>query len=225
MNSAVIVAAGKGTRMGGDKLFFQAKGEPIIAHTWRKFDRSSLIDEIIIVIQKGQQSAFYDVAKLIKASTPFRLVRGGEERVDSVWNGVLETSLSAKLIVIHDAARPCVSEAIIANCLSRASEVGASAAASRMVDTIKSATRDLRIDGNVDRSRLWALQTPQVFRRNLIQKALAFVREHEMKVSDDASACQCFGKAVVLVENVSPNPKLTHPYDLDFIKWLLEKDA
>ena len=227
MHSVVIVAAGKGTRMGGetDKLFLTACGEPIVAHTWRRFDRSPTIDEILVVIRQERESEFKEVANLIETTTPFRFVWGGAERQDSVWNGSVASHAEAGFVAVHDGARPCVSEQIIADCFAVASQVGASVAANRVSDTLKSATPDQRIESNVDRSRLWAVQTPQVFRREIIMKAMKHVRENGLSVTDDTAACESIGQSVALVESKSPNPKVTVPADLPFIEWLLAQEG
>ncbi|MDB4746430.1 2-C-methyl-D-erythritol 4-phosphate cytidylyltransferase [Verrucomicrobia bacterium] len=227
MHSAVIVAAGKGTRMGGetDKLFLMACGLPIIAHTWRSFDQSPTIQEIVVVIREERESEFRAVADLIGATSPFRFEWGGAERQDSVWNGIMATDPDTELVAVHDGARPCVSEQIIADCFEVASRVGASVAASRVADTLKSATSDQTIDANVDRSRLWAVQTPQVFKREIILNAMKHVRDRGLHVTDDTAACEKVGQPVALVESKSPNPKVTVPADLPFIEWLLSQST
>lgn len=225
MHSAVIVAAGKGTRMGGstDKLFLSACGEPVIAHTWRRFDQSPSIDEVVLVIREDRESEFRAVADRIGLTTPYQFVWGGAERQDSVWNGIVATDPASDLVVVHDGARPCVTEGIIASCLEVASRVGASVAGHRVADTLKSATSDQRIDRNVDRSRLWAVQTPQVFRRDIILKAMRHVRDQGLQVTDDTAACESIGQSVALVESESPNPKVTVKADLPFVEWLLSQ--
>src|SRR2546423_2764902 len=108
MTSAVIVAAGKGTRMGAnvDKLFLELNGCPLVAHTWKRFDRSGAIDEIILVIRDGMQTAFEQVASTFRLNKPFRLVPGGKERQDSVWNGLEALAKGPQIVAIQDAARP-----------------------------------------------------------------------------------------------------------------------
>ncbi len=226
MHSVVIVAAGKGTRMGGDidKLFLLARNEPIVAHSWRRFDRSDVVDEIVVVIRDGRESEFRTVAHQIGVKTPYKLVSGGKERQDSVLNGILATDSSAELVAVHDGARPCVSDAIIGGCYLTASEVGASVAAVRVADTLKMARDDQTIESNVDRSKLWAVQTPQVFRREVIVKAMTHVRDHGLQVTDDTAACEAIGQPVALVESTTPNPKVTVPADLPFVEWLLSQD-
>src|SRR5439155_20109506 len=110
------VAAGKGTRMGAsvDKLFLQLNGCPLVAHTWKRFDRSAAIDEIILVIRDGMQSSFQELASTFALNKPYRLVPGGKERQDSVWNGLEALAKDCRIVTIQDAARPCTSEALIA---------------------------------------------------------------------------------------------------------------
>src|ERR1017187_3779965 len=115
MTSAIIVAAGKGARMGAgvDKLFLGVAGRPVVAHTWRRFDDAKCIGEIILVVRKGRQKKFEELAAKFHFRKPFRIVAGGAERQDSVWNGLEALSATAEIVAIHDAARPCVSEELI----------------------------------------------------------------------------------------------------------------
>src|SRR5689334_4510423 len=108
MTSALLVAAGKGTRMGPnvDKLFLELNGCPVIAHTWRRLEQTSAIDEIIIVVRDGMQNPVGELAGKFGFIKPFRLVAGGQERQDSVWNGLAALSPEAEIVAIQDAARP-----------------------------------------------------------------------------------------------------------------------
>src|SRR2546422_8081745 len=111
MVSAIIVAAGKGTRMGSsaDKLFLELDGSPVVAHTWRKFEQAESINELIIVVREGMQSAFQALSIKHNFNKTFRLIAGGIERQDSVWNGLQAVSSKSEIVVIQDAARPCTS--------------------------------------------------------------------------------------------------------------------
>src|SRR6267154_2482086 len=115
MTSAIIVAAGKGTRMGSsvDKLFLELTGLPVIVHTWRRFEQIPSVDEIVIVVRDGMESAFLELAEKFQLKKAFRLVAGGKERQDSVWNGLSSISPKAEIVAIQDAARPCTSAALI----------------------------------------------------------------------------------------------------------------
>src|SRR6185503_14960170 len=136
MNSAILVAAGKGTRMGPgvDKLFLEVAGRPVVAHTWQRFNDAKCIDEIVIVVRDGMQSAFAELAATFSLSKPHRIVTGGAERQDSVWNGLSALSPQSEIVAIQDAARPCTSEELIAATIMAARASGAAVAAQRVTD-------------------------------------------------------------------------------------------
>lgn len=223
MNCAIIVAAGKGTRMGPDvdKLFLSISGRPVIAHTWERFDLNSSVDELILVIRPGQEKAFREVADLIRPSKPFKLVPGGKERQDSVWNGLEALPTNCKSVAIQDGARPCTSSELISSTFAAAAQHGAGVAAQRVTDTIKESQNAQTITRHLDRSLLWAVQTPQAFKVEVIRRALAAVREKRLVVTDDTAACELIGHPVFLVESKQPNPKVTLPSDIAMIELLL----
>ncbi|HWX22740.1 MAG TPA: 2-C-methyl-D-erythritol 4-phosphate cytidylyltransferase [Candidatus Binatia bacterium] len=225
MVSALIVAAGKGTRMGPnvDKLFLQLNGRPLVAHTWRRFEEAACIDEIVIVVRDGMQGAFNELAANCVLKKPFRLVAGGKERQDSVWNGLAALAPAAEIVAIQDAARPCTSENLIAATVEAARRTGAAVAAQPVTDTIKESADGKLITRTADRSRLWAVQTPQTFRVELIRRALAQVRQRGLVVTDDTAACELIGEPVELVVSPLPNPKVTRPDDLAYIELLLRE--
>jgi len=224
MNSALIVAAGRGTRMGPtvDKLFLEVAGASIIAHTWRRFDRCPGIDEVVLVVRAGMEAAFHQLAAEESFRRPYRLVAGGAERQDSVWNGLSELSVTAELVAIQDGARPCTSPDLIQRCLAAAQSVGAAVAAQRATDTIKESDGGTGIARHLDRARLWTVQTPQCFRVDVIRRALQSVREAGRQVTDDTTACELIGQRVELVEGREPNPKVTTPADLPYVGLLLQ---
>jgi 2-C-methyl-D-erythritol 4-phosphate cytidylyltransferase len=223
MISAIIVAAGSGTRMGGkiDKLFLSLAGQPVVAHAWRRFDNAPLVDEVVVVTREEQQASFTELAKLYCFQKPHRIVPGGKERQDSVWNGLQALSPSAELVAIHDGARPCPSPALIETTIEAARRNGAAVAAQRMTDTVKVSEDGLLIEQHLDRSKLWSVQTPQCFRVEIIKRALSLVRERGLRVTDDTAACDLIGQPVMLVESNAPNPKVTLPGDLPYIESLL----
>jgi 2-C-methyl-D-erythritol 4-phosphate cytidylyltransferase len=223
MTSAIIVAAGRGTRMGPniDKLFLEVSGAPVVAHTWERLDETESIDEIVLVIRDGLKLAFEELARTLELQKPYRFALGGKERQDSVWNGLQAISPSASLVAIQDGARPCTPAELIEATIDAAREMGAAVAAQRVTDTIKQSDDGRVIARHLDRSRLWAVQTPQTFRVEVIRKALAAVREKGMLVTDDTAACELIGQPVRLVESTKPNPKVTVPADLHYIELLL----
>lgn len=222
-NSVVLVAAGRGTRMGPgiDKLFLEIAGRPIVAHTWLRFDGLDEVDEIVVVVREGLEGDFRALALEHGIRKPFTLVRGGAERQDSVWNGLQAVSAGCEIVAIQDGARPCTSVRHIREILAGARETGAAVAAQRVVDTIKESIDGRTIHQHLDRSRLWAVQTPQAFRLETIRRALTEVRRQGLQVTDDTAACACIGQAVRLVEGLEPNPKATAPGDLTFLSLLL----
>src|ERR1035437_895722 len=223
MISAIIVAAGKGTRMGPqiDKLFLELNGCPIVAHTWRRFEETGCIDELLLVVSEGMQAAFTALAEKYRFKKSFRLVAGGKERQDSVWNGLEALSPQSEIVAIQDAARPCTSPALIAATVAAAREIGAAVAAQPVTDTIKESRDGRLIERTLDRSRLWAVQTPQTFRVEIIRRALSAVRQRGLLVTDDTAACELIGQPVQLVLSTQPNPKVTRPEDLPGVEALL----
>ncbi|HOX59116.1 MAG TPA: 2-C-methyl-D-erythritol 4-phosphate cytidylyltransferase [Candidatus Paceibacterota bacterium] len=223
MISAIIVAAGQGTRMGAgvDKLLLELDGCPIVAHTWRRFDQTESIDEILMVVRDGAQPSFAELAQKQRFRKPYSLVVGGRERQDSVWNGLAALSPQAEIVAIQDAARPCTSQALINATIAAARQIGAAVAAQRVVDTIKESGDGKVIERTLDRSRLWAVQTPQTFRVEIIRRALSEVRRRNLLVTDDTAACELIGQPVQLVPSTQPNPKVTRPEDLYCVEALL----
>ena len=225
MTSAVIVAAGRGTRMGPgiDKLFLGVAGAPVIVHTWRRFDSVATIDELVLVVREGTQDTFAELAAQHGFRKPFRLVAGGAERQDSVWNGLVALDPRSEVVAIQDGARPCTDAGLIERCLATARASGAAVAAQRAVDTIKETDGGTQIARHLDRSRLWAVQTPQCFRVDVIRRALEAVRSAGKQVTDDTAACELIGQPVELIDSTAPNPKVTAPSDLPYIDLLLRQ--
>ena len=227
MTSAIIVAAGRGTRMGAnvDKLWLEVAGRPVIAHTWQKFNDAKCVDEIILVVRDGMQPHFVELAAKYNFQKPFRLVAGGVERQDSVWNGLEALSPETGIVAIQDAARPCTTQELIAATIVAAQETGAAVAAQPVTDTIKETADGKIILRTVDRAKLWAVQTPQTFRVEVIRRAISAAREKKLVLTDDTAACELIGQPVRLVGGATPNPKVTVPADLPLVESLLRPAA
>ena len=224
MTSAIIVAAGRGTRMGPniDKLFLDVAGQPVIAHTWARMDSASCIDEVVLVVRAGMEGAFQEIASKLRLGKPYHFAEGGAERQDSVWNGLQQLATGSDVVAIHDGARPCVAHELIEECVGAARDSGAAVAAQRVTDTIKESADGMTIARTVDRARLWSVQTPQAFRVGVIRKAIATARERGLNLTDDTAACELIGQPVRLVESLQSNPKITVPGDIPFIASLLQ---
>lgn len=225
MTTALIVAAGRGTRMGpkSDKLFLEVAGRPVIAHTWQRFEEAACIDQLVLVTRQERLPVFHELARQFGFRKPFVLVAGGPERQDSVWNGLQALRPETEIVAIHDGARPCTSQTLITATVDAARQVGAAVAAQRVTDTIKESDDGVCIARTIDRRRLWAVQTPQCFRVDIIRRALAVARERAMQFTDDTAACELIGQPVKLVESLEPNPKLTSPADVAYVRTLLER--
>ncbi|MGC8743956.1 MAG: 2-C-methyl-D-erythritol 4-phosphate cytidylyltransferase [Verrucomicrobiia bacterium] len=220
--SAIIVGAGKGTRMGGvDKLFIDVAGKPVIAHTILKFERCSSINEIVLVIRPEQERLYKELLPGLNLRKTCRITYGGAARQDSVWNGLQSVSEKCDIVAIHDGARPCVSEDLIERVIQSAIETGAAVAAKRMIDTIKESDDGVYISKTLDRSHLWSVQTPQCFQLEVIRKAIKNAKSNGLDLTDDTAACELIGQKVRLVEYQEPNPKLTLPSDIPYIQFLL----
>jgi len=227
MTSAIIVAAGKGTRMGAsvDKLWLEIVGRPVVAHTWQRFDQASCISEIILVVRDGMQPEFARLATQFHFHKPYRLVAGGVERQDSVWNGLAALASGTDIVAIQDAARPCTTAELIAATIAAAQETGAAVAAQRVTDTLKTSADGLTIAGTVDRTKLWSVQTPQTFRVEIIRRAIAAARAQKLNLTDDTAACELIGQPVRLVPSPAANPKVTVAADLPLVESLLRPAA
>ena len=176
----------------------------------------------MVVVRAGNEKKFAAIAKKYKFRKKFQIVAGGAERQDSVWSGLSVVSPKAEIVAIHDAARPCVNKDLIAATVKYAEETGAAVAAHPVTDTIKESADGRLIQKTLDRSQLWAMQTPQTFRLDVIRRAIAAARAKKMVFTDDTAACELIGQPVRLVSSIAPNPKVTVPGDLAIIEALLK---
>ena len=214
---AIITAAGQGKRMGQPKQFIKLAGKSILERTIAVFEETKAIDEIILVVNKE------DIKKAegFKFSKLTKVVAGGKERQDSVYNGLMALPDDARVIAIHDGARPFVTPAIIKRAVLEAKEFGAVVVAVPVLDTIKQMTNECNIK-TIDRSRLWAAQTPQVFRKEIILRAYQEGRG-KSHVTDDAMLVEKLGLPVKVVMGSSQNIKITTPEDLILAKGILKE--
>ena len=216
--SAVLVAAGSSTRMGFDKLSFDLGGETVLRRSIRAFEQCPLVDEIVLVAGKNRA---YVEAQAKDCRKPVRVVQGGATRAESAKNGVL--AARGAFVAVHDAARPFVSEAVIADVIAAAKRCGAAAPAVPVKDTIKRAVRgdgktvpaDCWVEDTPDRSTLYAVQTPQCFDRAAYLSALDALDEAKARlVTDDCSLFELTGHPVQLTQGDYANLKITTREDL-----------
>ena len=218
---AVIVAAGNASRMGGiDKVMALLNGEPLIRHTVRAFQQTDVIKEIVIVTRPDLIVPIADVCRefdKVKA-----VVVGGDTRQESVIAGLNTLSEKIKLAAIQDGARPLVTWQLIDRVVRAAHTYSAAAPAIPVKDTIKLVEGGL-VKETPDRSKLKAVQTPQVFDINLLRAALKKAADDEVQITDDCSAVEHMGMSVRIVEGDERNIKVTTPMDLKIAQMLSEE--
>ena len=214
---AIVVAAGSGTRMGGaDKLFTEVAGRPLLAHAIAPFQECASIDRIVLVMAPLNLKRGRELVERYRFTKAISLVKGGERRQDSVRHG-LEALGECDYVAVHDGARPLVTPELIERGLESARETGAAAPAVRIADTVKEAGPDGIVVRTLDRSSLWAVQTPQVFRCELLLRAH---REVTADVTDDAAIVEALGERVRLFEGSRTNLKVTTAEDLRLVEML-----
>jgi 2-C-methyl-D-erythritol 4-phosphate cytidylyltransferase len=191
-------------------------GRPAFAHSAGAFIASGVADYYVVVYRDQRQM----MALSAYAPTPSVLVRGGRERQDSVSNALAVLPGDIAHVFIHDCARPLVRPEQLAALHRIVRREDAVVLAHRVTDTIKE-HNDRALLRTLDRSRLWAMETPQVFARDLIVRAYRHIHRHGWRVTDDAGAVEKLGHPVALLENPHPNPKLTAPADLAYLEFLL----
>lgn len=213
--SAVIAAAGGGSRMGGNnvkKQFLELCGAPVLEWSLRAFFISDIIGEVVLVVAAEDAEFCEKNFSRISGGKRFVIVAGGDSRQSSVEAGARASYGGCEFIAVHDGARPFVDGYVITACAEAARRSGAACAAVRVTDTIK------RSDGRYitdtpDRSGLWAAQTPQTFRRALLLEALDAARRDGFAATDDVSLVERLGRRVEIVEGSYDNIKITTPAD------------
>ena len=217
---AVIVAAGSASRMGGiDKVMAPLGGEPMIARTVRAFQECDAVSEIVIVTR---EDLILPITKLTGNCEKVKaVVSGGKSRQESVSKGLSALSKEVKLAAIHDGARPLITWQLIDCCIRAANTYGAAAPAIPVKDTIKTVEGGI-VMNTPDRSKLRAVQTPQVFDIDLLKGALLKAYQDGAEVTDDCSAVERLGMKIKIVEGDEKNLKVTTPMDLKIAEMLLE---
>lgn len=226
--TAIVLAAGSGKRMGTKvhKQYLLMGGKPVLYYSLRAFEDSRRIDEIILVCGAGEEDyCRKEIVEKYGISKVRKIISGGAERYDSVWNGLQETKKG--YVYIHDGARPFVDEEMIERAYECVSEYHACVAGMPSKDTVKIADSDNVVTATPDRSSVWIVQTPQVFDTELIRKAYSLLMEkEEINVTDDAMAAeQMLGSSVRLFCGSYENIKITTPEDLEIAEVYLKRRA
>lgn len=210
--------------MGGStpKQFLTLDGLPILVHSLRVLEDAAAVSEIILTVPTADREyCLNDIVARYKFHKITKVVPGGEQRQDSVRHGLAELDESADIVLIHDAVRPFLTRDMVARVIDAAAEHGAAIAAVPMRDTIKRVGADGFIESTVDRNHLWLAQTPQAFRRPLLEMAHRKAQLEKYHATDDAQLMEWLGHRVAIVEGSGENIKITRPEDLGIGKAIL----
>ena len=222
--SVVVVAAGSSTRMGFDKVLADVGGLPVIVRCLKSFEKAPSVSEVVVVTRTDLVPEVARLCQDFGLSKVVKVIRGGEDRTQSARLGTLECASKAKLIAIHDGARPFVTVQVIEDAVAQAAVNGAAAPAVPVKDTIKIAENGI-VTQTPDRASLYAVQTPQVFDASLIRAALQKALDDGAAVTDDCAAVERLGMKVVLTPGDERNIKLTTPIDLEVGELLAAEGA
>ncbi len=215
--TAIIVAAGKGRRMGSEvpKQYLMVDGKIILDKTIEQFEKNSRVDNIILVVNAEDIES---VKKKLSYERPRinKVISGGAERINSVYNGILsmDEDMQNGIVLIHDGVRPFVSQKLINNCIDAAYENGACVPVMDLVDTVKQVTKDNFVKKTIDRSKYKAIQTPQTFDYEIIKKCYDMAIEDKIKSTDDSAIVEHYGYKVKAISGLQKNIKITTQFDL-----------
>ena len=221
----LIPAAGKGYRMmhAVKKPYIKLAEKPILTHTIQRFEQNSAVDAIFVIVDAADVAACYAEVLAPYVFTKVQpLVAGGATRQESVQNGIRALPADVDFVIVHDGVRPFVTDETIFACLAAADEFGAAVAAVPVKDTIKVANPDGFVLETPRRERLWAVQTPQVFRKPLFVEAHQIAQQRQLTATDDAALVEQLGFPVKLVHGNYENLKITTQVDLQIAAVLLE---
>jgi 2-C-methyl-D-erythritol 4-phosphate cytidylyltransferase / 2-C-methyl-D-erythritol 2,4-cyclodiphosphate synthase len=223
--AAIIPAAGHGTRMNLDhpKQYHLLAGQPILIHTVRAFSLNSHIGLIVVVVPAAWMARTRELLDKYHLTHNVTVAAGGKRRQDSVLAGLAVLNENVDIVLVHDGARPLVSDDLISRCYEGAIRYGAVIAAIRVKDTLKRCSPALTVSGTVDRENLWQAQTPQAASLHLLKQAYARVGDHD--VTDEASLLELSGIPVAVVEGAETNIKITRPEDLVLAEKIMHEDT
>ena len=219
MLTAIIVAAGRSRRAGFDKIVAKIAGKPVVLHAVEAFQGAPSVTEIILVTRTDRLD---ELKSLLRGNNKVKdVIGGGEHRQDSVNAGLAAVSHESRYVAVHDAARPLVTQEQIESVFLAARDHGAAALAEPITDTLKRVDAELRVLESIDRRQLYAMQTPQIFERDLLDEAYRAVFAEGLQITDEVSAVEHLGKTIRLVPSAEPNFKITFERDLPMADFVL----
>ena len=223
MLTAIIVAGGSSRRMGFDKTFALLDDRPVVAHSISAFDAADSVDEIVLVGREDRLEELQALVRQHRFGKVKRVIAGGIHRQDSVRAGLEAVGAECRYIAVHDAARPLITAAQIARVYGAARVHGAATLAGPVTDTLKRADAEGFVCESLDREGVFAMQTPQIFSRELLSAAYERIEVDNVSITDDVSALQHLGRKVMLVPADDVNLKITFPADLALAELVLSR--
>ncbi len=223
--SAIIVAAGQGSRIGGSlpKQFQDIGGKPVTAHSLLKFEACKAITEIVLIVSEGWLEFAVELARKYKIAKLSQVIIGGKERQDSVFKGLNALTAQPDIVAIHDAVRPFISIIKIEETVRAAQEFGGALVAVPVKDTIK-AEKNGFVEKTLDRKVLWAVQTPQTFQFEILSEAYKNAYHKGIYSTDDSALVEMAGHPVKIIEGDYQNMKITVPSDFALAEKLIENN-
>ncbi|MEM9445496.1 MAG: 2-C-methyl-D-erythritol 4-phosphate cytidylyltransferase [Verrucomicrobiota bacterium] len=221
--AAILLAAGRSRRLGYDKILTPIAGKPVVQYSLEVFKEMDAVGSIILVTRPDLIESLNQMSERLEIDKPIEIIEGGKERQDSVWAGLRHLKGKTDYVAVHDAARPLLTEELMKLLLAKAKEVGGAICGQSATDTMKLSSQESMILKTVDRANIWTVQTPQIFRTELILEAYECVHQEATAITDDASAMEAIGKPVALVDGGIINMKITHPRDWEVIELLLNR--
>jgi 2-C-methyl-D-erythritol 4-phosphate cytidylyltransferase len=221
MLTAIIVAAGSSKRVGFDKLFSKLGDRSVLEHALAAFEKAESVSEIIIVCRDPK--LVQDAINRAGGRKVRAVVRGGERRQDSVQAGLKELAENSEFVAVHDAARPLITPREIERVFSAARKHGAAVLAAPITDTLKFADANQVVSGSIDRQNVFAMQTPQIFRRASLLEAYERISSNSLIVTDEVSAIEHAGGSIVIVAAQDHNLKITYAGDLPIAEFILKQ--
>jgi 2-C-methyl-D-erythritol 4-phosphate cytidylyltransferase len=210
---AIVVAAGRSQRMGFDKLLTPIAGRPLLLHTLGRLLQTGVPHEVVLVIRPGSEAEMSAVIAPLRDQGSIRLVSGGEQRQDSVRAGLKAMTSSSQYVLIHDAARPFLTRELVEVVLEAAKTTGAAVCGTPCSDSLKEVNDESLVQRTIDRSRLWNVQTPQIFNTVLLRDAYQAVAKLGGTFTDDTAVVERAGYPVQTVLYQGVNLKVTTPAD------------
>ena len=222
--SAIIPAAGSGKRFGEKKQFKEINGKPLIYYTLAPFFESTVIDDIVVPVQKNDMDEVASIIDSVAMKKKVKVIEGGKTRQDSIYNALGQINNRANFVCVHDAARPFVTKDLIEKVIRSLKDCDAAIVGSQSTDTLKKVSNG-KISSTIDRDKIWCVQTPQAFLKEAIINAYDLAKKQSFQGTDDSSLLERAGYRVKIINDSSTNFKITTNEDWIIAESLLSANS